>query len=245
MDKSKLIPWLLLAILILGGWAAYQAGNVRAQREIARIRADSAALHTELDAVRREVALRDSIVDEINAVETTLRGEAFALRDSIRAEESRREAQQIGVWTLRDTDSREALFRETFPQFAPTMRVTEYQRAPDELSIRYLMVPFGAAETFIEYKNRSDSFLEQVELFAQLDTVNMEVIELQDSIEVLQRMNQDALQMGMDTAFVRYQRLTQDYIAELERPTVNVEVPSYWYLIGGTVAGVVIGAAIR
>ena len=245
MDKDKLFP-LLVGVLVVGvGYVAYQRASLRAEREISRIRADSAELHTRLDGIRAEVALRDSLRMTILSVESTLRGEAGELRESIRAEEARREAAQLAVWNLRSTDAREAAFQEAFPQFAPTMRVTEHQRSPDELSVRYLMVPFGAATTFVTYKNRSDSYMEQNQLFATLDSVNLEVISLKDSVDVLNRLNQDALRMGMDTAFSRYSAITQDYIRELERPALNIDVPSKWYLIGGTAAGFVLGTVIR
>ena len=245
MDKDKLFNLLVVVVVVVVGFAAYQRASFRAEREISRIRADSAALHTQLDAVRAEVALRDSLKAAIRGVETTLRGEAVVLRDSIRAEEVRRQAAQLAVWNLRSTDAREVAFQEAFPQFAPTMRVTEYQRSPDELSVRYLMVPFGAASTFVTYKIRSDSYMEQNALFAVLDSVNLQVISLKDSVEVLNQLNQNALRMGMDTAFSCYGAITQEYIRELERPAFSVNVPSKWYLIGGTAAGFVLGTVIR
>ena len=245
MNKDKLFSILVVLLVVLVGYAAYQSASFRAEREISRIRADSAELHTQLDGIRTEVALRDSLKTAIRSVETTLRGEAGVLRDSIRSEEGRRQAAQLAVWNLRSTDDREVAFQEAFPQFAPTMRVTEYQRSPDELSVRYLMVPFGAASTFVTYKIRSDSYLEQNALFAQLDSVSQEVIALKDSVDVLNQLNQNALRMGMDTAFSRYGAITQDYIRELERPAFNVAVPSKWYLIGGTAAGFVLGTVIR
>ncbi|HSH76401.1 MAG TPA: hypothetical protein VLA09_12005, partial [Longimicrobiales bacterium] len=119
------------------------------------------------------------------------------------------------------------------------------QPAPDLLPLRYLMVPFQTARTFVVYRQNSESFEAQRDALAELDSLNRRVIVLSDSVNVLTRLNAESFRMGMDSAFAQAQSLATDYIRELERPALNFEVPNRWALIGGAAAGIALGAAIR
>lgn len=245
MDKQRLLAPALVVLVLLALFAAYQTAGARAQAEIARIRQDSATLHMRVDSIRAVASIRDSLRTELEALDDVLRGEAEQLREDVMEMEASRASAQLGVWLLRGTDEVERQFRTAFPEFAEVMRVTEMQPAPDLLPLRYLMVPFQTARTFVVYRQNSESFEAQRDALAELDSLNRRVIVLSDSVNVLTRLNAESFRMGMDSAFAQAQSLATDYIRELERPALNFEVPNRWALIGGAAAGIALGAAIR
>lgn len=229
-----------LAVVLV--FAAYQTARARAAEEIHRVEQEAATLRAQRDSIIAVAALRDSLSAEIRGVADSLGLEVDAVRrDIAQAEEERAEA-QLDVWLLRSEDDVERRFREAFPEFASSMRVTEQAPEPGLLPLRYLMVPFQTARSFVTYRQNSESFEAQRDAFAAIDSMNMEIQSLQDSIIVLSEANEAAYRQGYADTFDRYTALSDDYVACLRRP--RLDFGNKWgYMAAGGV-GVALGVLV-
>jgi len=113
----------------------------------------------------------------------------------------------------------------------------------DTLGIEYFMVPAGFAETFAIDHANAESWLQQKDRLLTMDSLQIVVSALQDSVTMLAAANADAYETGYHAAFTGYQDLSRRYLAELKRPRIEIHAPIG--LLGAAAVGLVVGRVIR
>jgi hypothetical protein len=78
----------------------------------------------------------------------------------------------------------------------------------------------------------------------QVDTLNQEIIVLQDSIGVLEQLNRQAYERGFEVAYIKYDSLNNEYIKELKKGNINWGWQTAGILTGGVV-GILIGRGTK
>jgi hypothetical protein len=210
-----------------------------------RVEMEAAALRAQRDSIRAVANLRDSLRTVITATTDSLRQRTDSLRLSVARIEAGREAAERAVWHLRDSDATERAFREAYPEFAPAMRVTEYQQDPNGPALNYLMLPTNTARSFIVYRLRADSLELVRDSLLLLDTLNVAVIGLKDSVITLTRLNEDAFRIGFDSASAAFERLRADFETLARKPRLGFNVPTLGGMLAALGVGFVVGFVVH
>jgi hypothetical protein len=113
----------------------------------------------------------------------------------------------------------------------------------DTLGIEVLMVPAWFAETFAIDRANADSWREQKDGLLAVDSLQLRVAQLQDSVTTLERANRIAYETGYQAAYADYDDLSRRYVAELRKPRVTLGRTIG--LVAAVGAGVVLGAVVR
>ena len=96
----------------------------------------------------------------------------------------------------------------------------------------------------IDHEN-AQNYKQQVGKLAALDTLNVQVIQLKDSVLVLEQQKSAAFRTGYDSAYTKYEALNAEYIAHLKNPKIGLKFPGWLALVGSAAVGVAAGAAIK
>ena len=211
---------------------------------IHRVEMEAAALRAQRDSIRAVANLRDSLRTVITATTDSLRQRTDSLRLSVARIEAGREAAERAVWHLRDSDATERAFREAYPEFAPAMRVTQYQD-PGGPVLNYLMLPTNTTRSFIVYRLRADSLELVRDSLLLLDTLNVAVIGLKDSVITLTRLNEDAFRIGFDSASAAFERLRAEFETLARKPRLGFNVPTLGGMLAALGVGFVVGFVVH
>jgi hypothetical protein len=244
VDSGKVLAIGGLGLVVAGvvGFTRYQSW---AKEEIHRVQMEAATLRAQRDSITAVAAMRDSLRTVLSATADSLDERTDELRQRVATIEAGRVAAERAVWHLRTSDDTERAFQEAYPEFAPAMRMTEYQPSPEIPPLRYFMLPANTARTFMVYRLRSDSLTKTRDALFKLDTLNVSIIDLKDSIIVLGKLNERAFKIGYDSAFASSTRLTQDLVRELRKPRVNFNVPTLTGMAGALAAGLLVGIVVK
>ena len=245
MIKKALIAVSAIAILLMVT-VSYLTARFVDHKEILRAKDEAEQLKKSRDSILSAVGARDTIQQALKAQGDSFRTVAFGLQRRVDSLEIERAAAQLGVRELRTGEAQEEKFRKTFPAFSRRMRVTDWFDADSRESVRYLMVPLAAAESFIIDRQDAISFRQQRDTLLTIDSLHRQVIGLQDSIVHLEHANRLAFQQGYDSAFARYEDISHKYITLLEKPPqVKFGLPSWGTILVSAAAGVVVGTQIK
>ena len=236
MDRGKLVGGLigLVVVVAVAVFAAYQAAKLSAQAEIHRAELERETARAERDSILAVTALRDSFKVETQRTIDSIAVATSDIRRFVDSVERDRAAEQLRVRLLRSNDAVEQRVREVFPEFAGAMRVTEDRTDPD-VPIEYIGFPVQFASAFMIYRQNAEAFEVQRDSLAMLDTLNLEIIALKDSIITLTELNEETFRLGFDSAFARYeQRTAMVYLQRIHlivriRPTRRAKRrPTIW-----------------
>lgn len=245
MDATKklLIAVGAVAVILLVVVANLTA-QLMSQEKIHEAEVTAAKVEAERDSIQGAVAARDSMRALMEVKADDLTRETDDLRDKVAVAERARAEAQLGVRMLRTTDDTEQDFRTTFPEFSGAMRVTEIGDDPD-FPIKYIMVPTNFAQTFIIDHQNAKSFEAQRDSLLILDSLNLEIISLKDSIVRLTDQNVNAFRLGYDSAYGEFRTCNADYISLLKQPRFRLDAPSIAVILGSAAVGVAIGTQFK
>ena len=211
---------------------------------VARARADAARLAHERDSLVEVVRRREAEQAALGARVETHQAEADRLRDSVIALERRRATAQLSVRQIRTVGALQDRLRAAFPELGESgWGLSTLPLDGDPLGLEYLMVPAWFAETFVIDHQNAESWRAQKDQLLAVDSLQVVVIALQDSVTRLVAANADAYRTGYQTAYASYQELSKRHIAELRKP--RIRLGSALRLLGAAGVGVVVGRAIR
>lgn len=230
------------AVALLGvmAFAGFQTARLWAQNEIRRVEAERDSVQAERDSILWITAIRDSAKVETERTVDSILGATDAMRRRIDSMDVARAAAQLDVRLLRTNESVENRVREAFPEFAGAMRLTVDRRDP-EFPIEYIGFPTRFAEAFIAYRQNAESYEEQRDSLRLLDSLNVEVLALKDSIVTLTELNERTFRAGYDSVFALYQTRTTEYINLLNQPRFKLDLPAVGVIAGSVAVGVLIG----
>ena len=134
-----------------------------------------------------------------------------------------------------------------FPEVARSSRwgITELYDDKEQVSLEYIVFPAYFAETFMIDHENAQNYKQQVGKLSTLDTLNVQVIQLKDSVLVLEQQKSAAFRAGYDSAYTKYESLNAEYIAHLKNPKVGLKFPGWLSLVGATAVGVAVGTVIK
>lgn len=245
MDRGKVYAGGTVLVLVVVAIGAFQTARLWARDEIHRIERQADSLRSQRDSIVAVTAVRDSMKQVLDRTLDSLGVEASTLRTRVASLEERRAAAQLGVWRLRTNDATEQMFRTAFPEFAGAMRATDLAPNDGDPPLRYLMVPTNFARSFIVYRNNSESFEAQRDSLLLLDSINLEMHGLEDSVRLLGELNERVLRIGYDSAYAKYDQLRNDYVKVLGQPRFTFNVPTVATVGGALALGIVAGLAVR
>ncbi|MEO8168083.1 MAG: hypothetical protein ABI623_07545 [bacterium] len=198
------------------------------QEEIFRAKNEMMQLKSTRDSIYALVALKDSLQRSLQIQVNDLQSEASTLR------------QQVA------TLERVRIEKQTFPQIKRTLRASEVYDPENQVFVEYLMVPLWFHETFIIEHNNSENYKKQRDKLQTVDSLNTNIIVLKDSVFHLERDKTLAFKSGYDSAYTKYEMMSQKYINLLERPPeVSFGFPSWGSLVGSAAVGVIIGTQLE
>jgi hypothetical protein len=114
----------------------------------------------------------------------------------------------------------------------------------DPVGLEYFVVPVWFTETFLIDHQDAQSWREQKDRLVALDSLNLQVIALQDSVEQLEVEKSRAFEAGYHEAYASYQDLSQRYLAELKKPRLSLG-STLGLCLGAAGAGVLVGSVIN
>jgi hypothetical protein len=243
-SKTRLIFVVILVVAGLVLFAGVQTARLWTRTEVRRVEMERDSVRIERDSILLITALRDSVRAEVRRAVDSMIGTTDALRRRVDSMENARARAQLEVRLLRTNDAVEQRVRQTFPEFANAMRVTVDHTDP-ELPIEYIGFPVRFAEAFVIYRQNAESFEEQRDSLQMLDSLNVEVLALKDSIITLTELNERTFRVGYDTMYARYEARTDEYIRLLNQPRFKLDVPAVTALVGSMAAGVLVGTLIN
>jgi hypothetical protein len=243
MSKSLLTALSVIAILLI--IFAYFGGIWQNKDKIHRAQLEMERLSNTRDSLQTVVSYRDSLQGIMKNQINTHKNEAETLRKEVQRLEKERENKQLSVRRLRRPDDLKERLLNTFPELAGTdWGVTEVFNEENGIDIEYLLVPLWFSETFIIDHQNAISYKEQKHKLHQVDTLNQEIIVLQDSIGVLEQLNRQAYERGFEVAYIKYDSLNNEYIKELKKGNINWGWQTAGILTGGVV-GILIGRGTK
>jgi uncharacterized small protein (DUF1192 family) len=219
---------LLIAVTYLGT-------RVSNQEEIARAKVEAEQLEAERDSIRGVVEATTAVQNQLRRERGDVESDVETLRRTVARLEQQRREQQFTVRRIRKTSELQQRLEQTFPEMAASAwgLISVPYSAVDTLGIEYLMIPAWFSETFIIDHQNAQSWRNQKDKLLSVDSLQLMVTALQDSIMRLEVGKSQILQAGYSNAFGAYQGLSDRYIAELRKPRVSL----------GTTVGVCLGAA--
>ncbi len=239
MLKKALITVSLFGILLLLALSWLTARYID-QEEINRARLEMQQLRASRDSILTVVAFKDSLqkllqekIDEKQQVVEDLRIQVELL-------EQRRKADQLTVRNIRKEEELQKRLEQTFPEMAGSdWGVTEVYNEEQDISLRYLLIPFWFSETFIIDHQNSLSYQAQRDKLLQVDSLQSMVITLKDSVFTLEKQKSEAFKAGYDEAYAKYDSLNRKYIALLQKPPqINFGLPQWSAVLAGFGLGI-------
>lgn len=245
MKKILIILGVSFVILLVA--FTYISARFVDRGKIAQLQTEQAALSRQRDSILAYARVRDSLQFLLKDSVHALTVQTAALRDTVRALEVSRRAAVMSIRHLRQTPELQARVAQVFPEVARSSRwgITELYDEQQRVSLEYIVFPAWFAETFMIDHENAENYRQQVGKLAQVDTLNMQVFQLKDSVLVLETQKSVAFRAGYDSASTRYDALNADYIAYLKNPKVGLKFPGWIALVGSAAVGVVVGAAIK
>ncbi len=235
------LPWILLAVVLMV--IAYFLGSNANKEEIARVEAQRQDMKSQRDSIKAFVALNDTMQQILQKRITELETDAVNLREQVRGLEKIRKKDQLEVRMLRTPDDLKVKFASTFPELpVEKIKIFEEYVSEVDISLQYFGVPLWFSETFIIDHQNSISYKSQKNKLESLDSLNMRVISLQDTVLLLEKEKSEAYRIGYDSAYVHYMEVSNLYMDELKKP--RFDWPHWGAIIGGTAAGILIGTQI-
>jgi len=235
-----------LFVLALGTALLFLVSAFGGQKE-AIARAQAAAQHLQLqrDSLAGEIARREMQQAALEQERALREAAVGRLRDSVQSLERRRRDNQLTVRSIRTVGTLQHQLRTTFPELGERGWgvSTVPLDASDTLGLEYLMVPAWFAETFAIDHANAESWRAQKDRLRAVDSLQLIVSALQDSVTTLVEANGEAYQAGYDAAYAGYQDITRRYVAELKKPRIDFPAPIG--LLGAAAVGFVIGTVIR
>lgn len=236
MLKSLLTTVTIIALILLLVFA-YFGGLWQNKDRIHQAELDMQRMRSMRDSLQTVVAFRDSI-EKILTIQIDMhKEEAQLLRDQVSLLEQERKEKQLSVRRLRKKEDLQDRLEETFPEMgAKKWGVTEVYDDENDISLEYLLIPLWFSETFIIDHQNAISYLKQKHKLEDVDSLNQQIIGLQDSVIVLEKMNRQAYEKGYEYAYAKYDSLTNEYIQELKKGKIDWLWPS-----AGILTGVAVG----
>jgi len=244
---EKLLIAISVFAIVLMLALTYLTARFIDHEEILQAKAEAEQLRASRDSLLTEVTKRDSLQRELQTEVSDLRSAADTLRAHVFELEQERAENQLTVRNLRRKEDLQQRFRETFPEVASSdWGVTEVFNENANLDIEYLLTPLWFAETFIIDHQNAKSFEAQRDTLMVLDSLQTQVIALQDTIFRLEEKNKLAYQDGYNEAFTKYEVLNGKYIELLQKPPqVSMGLPSWGTILLSTAGGVILGTQIK
>jgi hypothetical protein len=245
LKKGLIIVSIVAGLLAIA--LSFILGRGIDREEIQRAQLEMQELRASRDSIKAVVSLKDSMQVLLTTQVKQLESETSRLRIEVQDLEEEREKNQLTVRNIRKKEDLQNRLAETFPEMAQSdWGVTEVYNEEADIGIEYLLVPLWFSETFIIDHQNSISYLEQRDKLQMVDSLNQEVIVLQDSLFTLEREKAEAYQMGYEEAFTKYEDINTKYIELLEQPpSINFGFPK-WGVIGASIgAGVLVGSQIK
>jgi uncharacterized protein YhaN len=239
--RKKILPVLLLVVAAAGVLDAFRSNA----HEIARVRAHAERLATERDSLHAAVRERDERQSALAAQRDAHRAHADRLRDSVRALERRRADRQVTLRQVRTVGALQDTLLALFPELgdAGWGLATVPLDQVDTLGIEVLVVPAWFAETFAIDRVNAESWRGQQVRLVAVDSLQLRVVRLQDSIVALEHASRLAYDAGYRAAYAAHQDLTQRRVTELRTPRVTFGRTVG--LVAAVGAGVLLGVVIR
>lgn len=241
----------LITVSVIAGLLAvtlsFILGRGIDREEIQRARLEMQELRASRDSIKAIVSLKDSLQAILSSQVKQLEAETTRLRDEVEVLEEERKENQLTVRNIRKKEDLQVKLASTFPEMAQSdWGVTEVYNEDAEIGIEYLLVPLWFSETFIIDHQNSISYREQRDKLELVDTLNQQVVVLQDSLFTLEREKAVAYQMGYEEAFTKYEDINTKYIELLEQPpSIDLGIPK-WGVIGASIGvGVLVGSQIK
>jgi hypothetical protein len=242
--KTVVVAGVTLLIVVLIAVVGFQQARAWAKAEVRRVELERDSMRFERDSILAVTGIRDSLKVETARIVDSLVQSADSILRRVESNEAGRARAQLAVRRLRNNEAVEQRVRETFPEFAAAMRVTEDFTDPD-FPIEYIGFPVRFAEAFIIHKQNADSFEVQVGLLDSVVTLQGQVVDLKDSIITLTELNEATFRTGYDRAFQRYEARTEEYIRLLNQPRFKFDVPGFATLVAPLAVGFVLGTQIN
>lgn len=244
---NKYLVGIMVFIAALLSALSYVTARFVDQKEITRAKTEMIELRASRDSIRAVVAIKDSLQRTLQARVTDLQTQANYLRASVDSLEEVRQEQQLSVRQLRKKEDLQRRLKETFPEMAYSdWGVTEVVNEDVGIGVEYLLVPLWFSETFIIDHQNAVNYKEQRDRLQMVDSLQMTVSSLKDSVLVLEQQKTMAYRQGYDEAYTKYEELNQRYIMLLQKPPqVKVGIPAYGTILGAAAAGVGLGVTIK
>lgn len=245
MTRPLIVVGALCIILLVG--FTYVSARLADRAAISRAQDRMLALTQEHDSILAFARSRDSMQSRLQDSVSRLTTQNEALRDSVRNLETERRAAVLSIRRLQQTPELQARVAAVFPEVAHSSRwgITELYDEKEKVSLEYIVFPAWFAETFLIDHENAENYRAQRDKLATLDTLNLQVFRLKDSVLVLEQQKSAAFRIGYDSAYSKYDQLTAEYIASLKNPRIKLGFPSWAALIGSAAVGVAVGAAIK
>jgi len=246
MLKKLLIAAVSFAVLLMVVLAFITARYID-HAEILRAKNERDHLRTVRDSIAGVVALKDSIQKQLELQVADLQMEANMLRSEVDSLEALRRREQLKVRLLRKKEYLQAKFLQTFPEIAHSdWGVTEVYNEAEQISIEYLLVPLWFSETFIIDHQNALSYKKQKDKLLLVDSLQIAIIQVKDSLRILEMEKGLAYKKGYDEAFAKYEDINERYIKLLQKPPqVKIGFPAWGTVLGATAAGVVVGTQLQ
>jgi len=235
---KTILPWTLLALIAVA--LAYFIGSSGNAEEIARVERERIRMQLQRDSIQTVVAFKDSLQNILHDRINTLQTDAEGMRKHIELLEEIRMKEQIEVRYLSSINDLERKFLETFPEI-PKEKLkifAQYDKQYD-ISVDYLGIPLWFSETFIIDHQNAENYTMQIADFHKLDSLNIVVSSLKDSLYYLEKEKSLAYKTGYDSAYSKYMNVSKLYLRELNKP--RFELPHWGAVLVGGVAGYFIG----
>jgi len=245
MKKILIILGAISVILLVG--FTYVSARFVDRGKIAQLQSEQVQLTRQRDSIVAFARTRDSLQLILTDSVQRLTTQTSALRDTVRQLEVSRQAAVLSIRRLRQTSELQARVAAVFPEVARSSRwgIMELYDEEERVSLEYIVFPAWFAETFLIDHENALNYKQQVGKLAAVDTLNMRVITLKDSVLVLEQQKSAAFRAGYDSAYTKYEALNADYIAHLKNPKVGIKFPGWLALVGSAAVGVVVGAAVK
>lgn len=246
MLKKLLITVSVFAIFLMLA-LSYVTARFIDHEEILRAKTEAEQLRASRDSLLFQVSQRDSVENMLQVRVGNLQVEADTLRVRVAELEEIRKEMQLSVRRLRRKEDLQARFIEAFPEMAASdWGITDVYNDVEDVYIEYLLIPIWFSETFIINHQNAESYKAQRSSLQMLDSLQIEVIALQDSILHLEQANRIAFQTGYNEAFAKYETLNGKYIDLLQKPPqIKMGLPHWSTLFVTAVGGVVAGTQIK
>lgn len=236
-----MLKWLIALVIVFIVVFAYLGGWWQNKEKIHRAELEMEKMRYMKDSLETEVRFRDTLQVKLKLEANAYKNEAYALRSQVVMLEEKRKEEQLSVRRLSKKEDLQIKLRQTFPEMAEAdWGVTEVLNEQYGVSLEYLLVPLWFSETFIIDHQNAASWKAQKDKLLMVDSLNIQIIALKDSIYTLEQLNRQAYEKGYMIAFFKYDSLNREYINELKKSKIDWGWQSAG-IIGGGVIGFLIG----